>query len=209
MKIIGVGMGRTGTTSIQRALTTLGYHAYNAEAVIKHQHFADWIKLFNGETDDPDWATLFDGYNATIAWPACFFYRELMTAYPEARFILTTRDPETWADSMLRNLRVLDGLGDFRFIPRVRGLMAYLDALVQNVFGGKPDRERAIAAFERHNRTVQKEIPAQSLLIYQVQQGWEPLCAFLDQPMPDIPFPHENTSGDFEQFVYKLLGIKK
>ncbi len=210
MKIIGVGMGRTGTTSIQRALTNFGYHAYNTEAMIKHKHFAAWINLFKGETDEPDWSTLFAGYDATLSWPACFFYKELMTVYPEAKFILTTRDPESWVDSFLHSWQVLVGLRTFHFIPRVRAMTEFMnDGLQKHVFGGEPNRERMIAVFERHNRAVQEEIPAKRLLIYEVQQGWEPLCTFLNQPMPDIPFPYENTRGNFKQIAYKLLGIKE
>jgi len=209
MKIIGVGMGRTGTTSLQRALTAFGYPAYNMEAVIKHEHFTQWIKIFNRETDQPDWESLFSGYDASVAWPTCFFYKELMIAYPQAKFILTLRDEESWADSVLRNLQVLNSLKAFRFIPRVRGMIEFLDdALLKNIFDSKLDREHMIAVYQRHNQAVQAAIPQEKLLIYQVQQGWEPLCAFLNKPVPNDPFPHENTSGNFKQTVSRLFGIK-
>ena len=101
MKLIGVGLGRTGTTSIEQALDLLGYRTYNIVGVGRENHFDDWDKIFKGEVTKPDWNTLFENYQATIAWPVCFFYKELMEVYPGAKFILTIRDSESWAKSFI------------------------------------------------------------------------------------------------------------
>ena len=196
MKIIGAGFGRTGTTSIQRALKELGYTAYNFEAVVKHQHFDAWREITEGKK--PDWEKLFQGYDATIAWPPCFFYKELYEAYPEAKFILTTRDPERWAESIGRVMKLFPRLQGFTFIPRVRKMVNLMDTLILPRFGSlEPDKAHLMKMLKEHNQVVKAFIPAEQLLIYEVKDGWEPLCAFLDKPVPKIPFPYENQGDDF------------
>lgn len=209
MHVFGAGMGRTGTTSVQRALAQLGYRAYNFESVIQENHFETWGKIFSGEIE-PDWPALFTGYDATIAWPPCFFYKELMTAYPEAKFILTTRDPERWADSLLAAYKVIASLRSFRFIPKVRAMTDVMDGgMRQRLFGDEEMRREAVMqAFINHNEAVQRDIPAERLLVYEVQQGWEPLCDFLEKPVPDTPFPHANKREDFRQMALRLFGIR-
>ena len=209
MHIFGAGWGRTGTTSIQRALSQLGYRAYNFEAVLHENHLEMWGKVLKKEIE-PEWSTLFAGYDSTIAWPACFFYEELMVAYPQAKFILTTRDPERWADSFLSSYKVLEGLKAFRFIPRARMMTDFMQgAMLKYLFGDSsgPERENVIRQFNQHNEAVQQHIPAERLLVYEVTQGWEPLCTFLDKPMPNTPFPYENKGENFKQMAYRLLGI--
>lgn len=197
MEVVGVGMGRTGTTSIQRALEHLGYRAYNFEAVMLNDHFDTWRRLAEG-AEEPDWPTIFEGYNATISWPACFFYKELIEAYPDAKFILTTRDPERWAESVVRTSKVIATVRKARFIPRARKMTALMDALMVPVLGGiPPEKERAILAFEQHNAAVKEYIPPEKLLAYEVKEGWEPLCGFLDQPVPGASFPYENQGEGF------------
>lgn len=211
MEVIGVGMGRTGTTSIQRALEKLGYHAYNFESVMREDHFDAWRRLAEG-AEDPDWPTLFEGYNATISWPACFFYEELMEAYPDAKFILTTRDPESWAESVIRTSKVIATVRKARFIPRARKMTALMDALMVPIIGGiPPEKERAIQAFNEHNAAVKEYIPSEKLLVYEVKEGWEHLCDFLDEPVPDKPFPYENQGDGFtkqvlQRFIFETSG---
>lgn len=196
MRVIGVGLGRTGTTSIQRALEHLGYHAYNFEAVIQHQHFDAWCDLVQGQT--PDWETIFAGYDASISWPACFFYRELHAAYPDARFILTTRAPERWAASVKRVFPHMAKLQAFRFIPRVQAMVNLMNTMMIPKFGSfDPHTAHLINFIEEHNRAVQAYFPPEQLLIYEVKDGWEALCAFLGHQVPSTDFPYENQGDGF------------
>ncbi|MEM8534846.1 MAG: sulfotransferase family protein [Chloroflexota bacterium] len=196
MRVIGVGLGRTGTTSIQRALEHLGYHTYNFEAVMQHQHFDAWRDIVQEQT--PDWDAIFGGYDASISWPACFFYQELHIAYPDAQFILTTREPERWAASVKRVLPHMAKLQAFRFIPRVQAMVNLMNAMLIPKFGSfDPDTSRLISLIEEHNRAVRSYIPSPKLLIYEVKDGWEPLCAFLDCPIPSTDFPYENQGDGF------------
>lgn len=214
MEVIGVGMGRTGTTSIQRALEELGYRAYNFESIMREDHFDAWRRLAEG-IEDPDWSTLFRGYDASISWPACFFYEELMEAYPGAKFILTTRDPERWAESVARVSKIIATVRKARFIPRARRMAALMDALIVPVLGSMPvEKERAIPAFERHNAAVEAYIPPEKLLVYEVKDGWDPLCGFLGKPIPDVPFPYENQGDAFvrqalRRFIFERSGDRE
>ncbi len=197
MKVIGVGFGRTGTTSIQRALEGLGYHAYNFEAVMQNEQFSAWREANEGR---PDWQEIFRGYDATISWPACFFYEVLYEAYPDAKFILTTRDSERWAESVSRSMKHFPKLKAFRFVTRVRAMLELMDTLIVPKFGSlNPSKAHLIELLAEHNRAVQAFVPSEKLLVYEVKDGWAPLCDFLGQPVPDTPFPFENQGEDFIQ----------
>lgn len=206
MKVIGVGLGRTGTTSIQRALQELGYTAYNFEAVIHNRQFDAWREVTEGK--EPDWSEIFAGYDATISWPACFYYKELQAAYPRAKFILTTRDSERWAESVSRVHQQFAKLKSFRFIPRVRAMTRLMDAMMLPRLGGsRPDKKQLMALMEQHNSAVEAHFSASDqFLIYEVKDGWEPLCEFLGHPVPDKPFPYENQGDQFiKQAVNRFI----
>lgn len=202
MKLIGAGFGRTGTTSTQRALADLGYNAYNFESVIDNMHFDIWRDYIDGKT--PDWDKLFEGYNATISWPACFYYKELSEVYPDAKFLLTTRDPERWADSVLGVIGNFSNLRKLRFIPRVRSMLGLMEVLIIPKFGSfEPDRDHLINLIKTHNEEVIAFFPPEKLLVYEVKQGWEPLCEFLGHDVPDKEFPYENRGDAFIKGILK------
>src|SRR6266851_9175875 len=96
LKVIGAGFGRTGTLSIKHALEELGFGPcyHMTELFDKPGVDAQWDAIVRGEP--VDWNTVFKGYQATVDWPACTFYEELMQAYPDAKVLLTVRDPEKW-----------------------------------------------------------------------------------------------------------------
>lgn len=208
MDIIGVGFGRTGTTSIQRAFQQLGYRAYNFEAVIENEHFDLWREI--GEGKPADWNTIYDGYNATVSWPSCFYYKELMDVYPNAKFILTTRDPERWAESVMRVLPHFGKLKPFRFIPRVRAMLRLMETTMLPRFGGSnPSKAHLVNTITEHDAAVKAIIPAKKLLVYTVKEGWEPLCAFLQCDVPAGRFPYENRGDDFiKEIMSRFVGSK-
>ena len=163
----------------------------------------------------PDWASLFAGYSSTADWPAAAFWQELLDAYPQAKAILTVRDAQRWYDSMDKTiLRAWRRRRERASQPPAEGTDTaaagvidttdfgdMIEAVVERrVFGGRAeDREYAIATFERHIAEVRAKVPADRLLVYEVTRGWEPLCAFLEVPVPDEPFPWENDSAVFIQ----------
>ena len=145
---------------------------------------------------------------ATVDWPGCSFYQELMEAYPEAKVLLSVRDPDRWYESMLTTIyRVPRSFLLFLLrptLPFIRNLYRMVNAAVWGgTFGGRfEDREHAIGIFERHNEEVKKHVPPDRLLVYDVKQGWEPLCHFLDVPVPiDKAFPHLNDAARIQRFL--------
>jgi hypothetical protein len=197
MQVIGAGFGRTGTMSMQAALEILGYRCYHMKEVTEHAgHLQAWHELVAGRTA-MDWHALFKDFEATVDFPACVYYRELLRAFPEAKVVLNVRDPQRWFDSFLTLQQTTDRFRVFRFIPRARRFLAFVDLLLPKVFTDPRDRARCIEVFERHNREVQEQVPADRLLVFRVQDGWPPLCAFLGRDVPaEIPFPHLNEGKE-------------
>lgn len=197
MQVIGAGFGRTGTMSMQAALELLGYRCYHMKEVTEHAgHLQAWHQFVAGRAP-MDWQTLFKDFEATVDFPACTYYRELLREFPHAKVVLNLRDPERWFDSFLTLQQTTDRFRVFRFIPRARHFLAFVDLLLPKVFTDPRDRARCIEVFERHNREVQEHVPADRLLVFRVQDGWEPLCKFLGREVPpEIPFPHLNEGKE-------------
>lgn len=201
LRVIGAGFGRTGTLSLKVALERLGFGpCYHMTEVFRHPaHGADWLAAAAGALTD--WERIFAGYGATTDWPGCSFYAELMRAYPEAKVVLTVRDPNRWYESVrstiYRASHVADGAppGPGPQVP---------EALVwQSPFSGRfEDRAHAVGVFEGHNREVRERVPADRLLVFDVAEGWGPLCRFLGTEVPPgEPFPHVKLA---QQFVARL-----
>jgi Sulfotransferase domain len=209
LKIIGAGFGRTGTLSLKAALEELGFGpCYHMTEVFGNPgHIAYWVAATEGKP--VDWKDFLNNYQATVDWPACAFYKELMRVYPDAKVLLTVRNPESWYESVRSTIyqvsRRATGspftvfIASLQFPDRLKvGRM--VNALVwQGTFDGKfEDKEYALAVFQRHIEEVKKNVPTEKLLIYDVKQGWEPLCAFLGVDIPaDKPFPHLNERANF------------
>ncbi|MFD6099741.1 sulfotransferase family protein [Nocardiopsis flavescens] len=197
MHVIGAGFGRTGTMSLKVALERLGlgpcYHM--REAIRAPGHKALWLDAAQGAP--VEWDRVFDGYASTVDWPACHFWRELTAVYPEARVVLTVRDPEPWYRSTRETIYVLStwvARVAAPFFPTARGMAAMTRAVIwDGTFGGRfEDRDHALAVFRDHVEEVRAAVPHDRLLVYDVKEGWEPLCRFLGVPVPDEPFPHVN-----------------
>lgn len=197
MKVIGAGFGRTGTMSMQAALQTLGYRCYHMKEVTEHVgHLQAWHDFVAGRAP-MDWEKLFQNFEATVDFPACVYYRELLRAFPDAKVILTVREPDRWFDSFLTLQQTTDQFRVFRILPRARRFLNFVDLLLGKVFGNPRDRDRCIDVFNRHNHEVQESIPADRLLVFRVQDGWGPLCQFLGLPIPaGVPFPHLNEGKE-------------
>jgi hypothetical protein len=213
LKIIGAGLGRTGTLSLKVALEQLGFaRCYHMTEILTHpEHVPVWDAAARGQP--VDWETLFQGYQATVDWPGCNFYQDYLRLYPEAKVILTVRDPERWYESARQTIyyvrRAVPGwLTVVR--PRMGGFQRMIDRLIWvGMFHGRfEDRGYAIEVFRRHNEEVKRMVPDDRLLIYEVSQGWGPLCAFLGVPVPEgQPFPHVNDAAEFRARIRPFLLI--
>jgi hypothetical protein len=148
-----------------------------------------------------DWDVVFSGYSSCVDWPAAYYWRELCCKYPKAKILHSVRDEEKWITSVhntllptILNRNQLDEGPD-----RNRHNMSF-EIILNQTFGGRlDDREHAINVFRAHNEEVSRTVPADRLLVYDVIQGWEPLCEFLGVSIPETPFPRQNTSAEFQQ----------
>lgn len=201
LSVIGAGFGRTGTLSLKLALEHLGfgrcYHMY--EVLTRPDDDAVWLAATRGEA--VDWDALFEGFGAAVDWPVAAFWRKLADHYPGARFILTVRDSRSWHESVMNTIyKALTSPPD-RDDPRARVHRAMVvELILERTFGGRlDDPDHAIEIYEQHNRDVQATLAAERLLVYESGAGWEPLCAFLDRPIPAEPYPHSNTRQEFNE----------
>jgi len=191
LKVIGAGFGRTGTLSLKFALEQLGFGpCYHMVEVFKNQAADLWYEAAEGR---PDWPRIFDGYNATVDWPSATFYAELADYYPDAKVILTKRDPEAWFRSTQATIFKQTPPESDPFGRMVRSVIGRL--FDQRMH----DHDHVIGVYERHNAEVVKRIPAHRLLVYEVAEGWKPLCDFLGVPVPDAPMPAVNSTEDFQR----------
>lgn len=210
MKVIGAGLPRTATLTQKISLEMLGiapcYHMVN---ILSDLSLApQWAAAFDGNAD---WDRIFAGHQASVDWPGSFFWRELIDYYPDAKVLLSVREGHSWATSMkntiwgvfyddvlMRDLsnaraRIDPGWNDYielmKAMWRKSGLLGEM--------GGGFEPTVLAAAMERHNQEVRDAVPADRLLEWSPAAGWEPLCAFLDVPVPQAPVPHVNDSAVF------------
>ena len=199
LRLIGAGVGRTGTLSLRTALETLlGGHCYHMFEVREHRdHIPLWHAAARGVAID--WRGLLDNYNAAVDWPASAFWPELAAAYPDAIILLSSRDAEGWWKSASETIFLaMQGMdNDWKHM---------IDAMFASRFTlNIHDKAAAIAAYEAHNRAVREHAPADRLVEWHPGDGWAPICQALALPIPDLPFPHVNST---EEFKAKVLSAR-
>jgi len=199
LNVIGAGFGRTGTHSLAQALEILGYGScYTIHDMDKNPaHRNLWRDALDGRAID--WNTLYQKYRSAVEWPTVAFLPDLFRHYPKARIILTLRDPASWYASAAAT--IFPGLEATAHHPdperRAKSSLKRR-LILEHVFEGKYwDKAHTIQIYEKHVRDVVELVPAGRLLQYRVTEGWEPLCHFLEVPVPDAPFPHRNERTDF------------
>jgi hypothetical protein len=206
LSVIGAGLGRTGTLSLKLALDRLGLGpCYHMKEVFEHldSHVPIWDQAADGQK--VDWDILFEGYGSAVDFPAAAFYRELAERYPRAKIILTERDAERWyasfKDTILHPLvePLPDNLSAWGAMVR----KVVLDRIFR---GDVRDKQHVIEKYQQHNDQVKRVIPGERLLVYEVSQGWEPLCGFLGVPVPhQEPFPKVNTTDEFRERIATMF----
>jgi Sulfotransferase domain len=209
MKLIGAGMPRTGTLTQKMALEMLGvgpcYHMVDVLASLDQADL--WKRALAREAP---WGEIFDGYQSTVDWPGGYFYRELIEVYPDAKVLLSVREPEAWERSMRETVwAVRNGESLIRLLssaqahvnPAWKGFLEMIDGLLWKGEGtfaaGHAEPQQLIDAMERHNEQVRQAVPPERLLVWSVKEGWGPLCEFLELPVPSEPFPHINDRTEF------------
>jgi hypothetical protein len=201
LTVIGAGFGRTGTLSIRAALEQLGfgpcYHMDNVFA--SAEHLERWQALADG--GPADWEGLFAGHVSTVDWPGMLYYRELADAYPNAKVILSVRPADGWWKSFSTTIRKLIESRDSASNDHTRAVLSYANQIIAGQsFGGKiNDKDAVLAAYQRHNDEVMNSIAPERLLVYDVTEGWGPLCQYLEVPAPGGEFPHVNDADQFWQ----------
>jgi hypothetical protein len=215
MKLIGAGLPRTATLSQKIALEMLGmapcYHMVNVLADLDQA--ALWRKALDGETSLTE---ILGGFQATVDWPGSFIY-------PDAKVVLSVRDDDDWArsmqstiwglfydDTLIRHLSFARASIDSQW----NGYIAMMQEMWQRsklINGEFTTLDFMSAAVHRYNDDVQATVPRERLLVWTPADGWEPLCEFLELPVPDMPFPHVNDGGEFAQRIIdaSLLAIRR
>lgn len=201
--VIGVGLHRTGSMSVKAALERLGFGPcyHGLEALRRCADGEHWQAAYDSG-GNVNWPTIFGGYRAALDWPTVHFWEPLAAAYPDAKILLTDRDPERWWDSHVQmfelgaqfNQEFTDEQRRWAEESGFARMQTVLSTIVSETFDGRVfDKAHCLRVFQRHYEHVQRTVPPGRLLVYRVQDGWDPLCRFLDVAVPDEPFPHVNT----------------
>ncbi|MBL4583206.1 MAG: hypothetical protein JKX83_01185 [Pseudomonadales bacterium] len=203
--VIGAGFGRTGTLSLKGALETLGvgpcYHMVEVQNNPTHSDF--WRSAADG--GHVNWDTMFENYDSTVDWPACHFWKPLAEHFPQAKVLLSVRDPEKWYASVSNTIykffsQPLPDESSKEFAHRYMTQKIIAELTFSNRF---TDKEFAISVYEKHIETVKNTISEDRLLVFNVADGWLPLCDFLNVPVPDVDFPRVNSTAEFQQMFAK------
>ncbi|MGN6472760.1 MAG: sulfotransferase family protein [Mycobacteriales bacterium] len=196
LRVVGAGLGRTGTTSLKAALEKLlGEPCYHMFEVGSHpEHPGMWASGYRGSPTD--WDTLFAGYGACVDWPAAGLWQPISEAYPDALIVLSLRDADSWWRSASTTIFKISEQAYFGEDAEDNDWTAMMVAMLTSFTPHWREEGPAKAAFEAHNESVRNTAPADRLLVWQATDGWEPLCERLGVPVPDEPFPHANTGEE-------------
>jgi hypothetical protein len=210
MKVIGAGFGRTGTMTLKVALEELGAGpCYHMVEVLwgDTTRLPLWQAAANGEA--VDWQAVFAGFESTVDWPGCTFYEPLMEVFPEAKVLLTVRDPDAWYESAKNSIyaaliagRRGELSGGTNTPPSPEAFEMISRLIWEGTFHGRfEDRAYAIEMFNRHNEEVRRKVPAERLVVHEVKDGWGPLAEMLGVEEPTAPFPRLNDKAAFREMV--------
>ena len=198
-------------------------NSYHMSENFKHKHSKLWTEC-EENLNMFDFSRVFitptESYDASCDWPSCNSWQQQLKQYPDAKVVLTLRDPESWYKSVMETI--------FRFTPYgpatpigIRVMFGVLGAphagfceMEQKLIGNSGrkygwKKEDIIKAFIEHNQHVKATCPKDKLLIFEAKDGWEPLCKFLDLPIPTVPYPHVNDTAEMQkiQMIINIVGI--
>jgi hypothetical protein len=200
LEVIGAGFGRTGTMSLKLALEQLGFGpCYHMLEVFRRPGDSErWEEAARGEPTD--WRQFLKEFRSAVDWPVAYFWRELWEVFPDARIILTERDPEAWHQSISQTIfefmrREVDPASLDPIHRAQRSMGRYV--VSESTFGNRFDKAHVLDVYRRHNEDVKRLVPSEKLLVFDGAQGWGPLCAFLGVSVPAAPYPKTNTTEEF------------
>jgi hypothetical protein len=211
MKLIGAGLPRTATTTQMIALEMLGLPCYHMRDMMMNMETSvpQFRKALEG---DADWDEIFEGKESEVDWPASYHWRELIEVYPDAKVLLSVRDADSWVRSMQNTInQVFFGDSLMTHLAKARYAIdppyaAWIDLLTEmnwseerGVFGTSDDPAAMAEAMERWNQKVIDTVPSERLLVWNPKEGWEPLCEFLEMPVPEQPLPNVNDTENFQK----------
>lgn len=226
LKIIGAGFGRTGTLSTFTALNELGFPCYHMLEVLKNKanktHLDFWRNVANSQAGvQHDWEQVFSNYTATVDNPACCVWKELLAAYPDAKVVLTLhpKGAEAWFESTFETIYFTERMWQFKVLELLTPFGRKFGDMSRKLIWQRshrdtmPDRDKAVAHYQQHIDDVKATVPAEQLLVFSADQGWEPLCKFLGVPVPTSKFPNVNdrkeirkTLNEITRGAYVILG---
>ena len=200
LEIIGVGFGRTGTHSLKIALETLGFGPCHHMFELKKskQQLLLWQQV--AVSQDTDWKAIFSEYRSQVDWPGAYYWKELIQTFPKAKVILTYRDPVSWYNSFSETIIKANMLGPtLDPDPHTRAMAELVDKIVfKKTFNDHQcDRNLAISKYLSHMSQVLQSVPKDNLLLFNITDGWLPLCNFLNKPVPKANFPESNSMQEF------------
>lgn len=200
LEVISSGFGRTGTSSLKVALEILGLGPchHMDEVLASPRQVALWKDVAAGKTMDV--ADLFTSYRAQVDFPGAHVWRQSAARFPKAKVLHSVRPAENWYASYSQTIGKLNSNHRSLDLPKhVHDMIDVAEELfTRRTLGGDPtDRAACIAAFRARQAEVEATIPPERLLVFDVTQGWAPLCAFLGVPVPDQPFPRRNDAAAY------------
>jgi hypothetical protein len=195
LRVVGAGLGRTGTHSLKTALEKLlGGRCYHMLEVFgRPDDVGVWHAAVKGEP--VDWEALFADFSATVDWPSSAFWKPISQAFPDAVILLSSRDSEGWWKSADRT--IFEGFRPEKAFEASPWSEMMLDLMETTFTSDLLDKDKAIAAYEAHNADVRATAPKERLVEWHPGDGWEPLCTALGVPIPDEPYPHTNSTQEF------------
>jgi len=217
LKVIGAGMGRTGTTSLREALSTLlgGPCFHMIEYKWHPELMAPWTSFVQDfpitaneepftEIPASRWDALMPGYVACVDEPAARYWRQLAKLFPDAPVLLSLRDTDSWCASLMHVIEewtkelAAGGLSEER-----QAFFDFMEVLYREEMELKADDFKAL--YDAHNQSVldhaeEDEAFKKRLVVWNTGDGWEPICTALGLPVPEIPFPHRNRRGEYHGF---------
>lgn len=217
VKVLGAGLGRTGTSSLKKSLEILfGGPCYHMSIVIENDTVNFWRDMQLKKATDDEIRIHFKSFASTTDNPACFHWEELLAVYPSAKVVLSVRDSDGWYKSCTETIfNILPSYPHMPFgirvvqyiLPFWRRWSKMFDVNFSHLFNGDFSQSNVKEAFENWTESVVTKCPKEKLLVFDVKQGWEPLCTFLDLPIPDVPFPHVNDTNSMKTIINGLNGL--
>ena len=200
LAVVGSGFGRTGTFSLKAALERLGFGpCHHMDEVFQNpEQVPHWQKI--AAREPVDLTQVYAGYRAQVDWPGAHVWREAAAAFPQAKVLHSVRPEESWWKSYSATIgKFFETYKDLELPPHIRAMSdAGYEIIVNQTLGGRAlDKERALAAYRKREADVRAAIPADRLLVFDVAEGWAPLCKFLGVAAPAEPFPRLNNTAEF------------